>query len=96
MKQRDRYTQDEFLRLIEAVEDQGGQYLDEHCKPVRAFDFTGDVPLKERDKALSYCGQPSLFDVPYEDEHGGQGKIKVCAVDDGMGMWPRFRDQVNG
>lgn len=91
-----KYSQNQFMRLIEAVEDQGGSYLDESCKPVRAFEFTGPNKLKESEKALNYCGNQSMFEIPYEDEHGGKGTIKLCAVEDDLGNWPRFRDQVIG
>jgi hypothetical protein len=89
------YSQEDFIKLIEEVEFQGGTHLDEDCEPVV-------VALKKehpRGKAsrfkLARCGNPALFDIPYGLENPGpageMGIIKVCAVDDSIGLWPRFK-----
>lgn len=88
------YTKDQFFRLVEAVEDQGGTYLDDLCSH-RTYELLGD---KARYKTVTIggCGEVALFEMAYEDMHGGVGPITMCAVCDSMGLMPRFADQVAG
>jgi hypothetical protein len=93
------YSRAEFLRLVEAVEDQHGQHLDEACSAQR-YELTGDKS-KHNFVVLPGCGKRALFEVPYEatnakGEDIGIQPIKLCAYDDMMGLMPRFADQVNG
>lgn len=139
------YHPDDFLNLVEEVEQQGGAHLNEVCKPEQ---FRLNLPLDDsaptgqkksvklqttgcsrRAKMLvpllpdEYVDEVDLLDgagligegkdfanrewrEPTEDdfefakdfEHQalmGDGKpmfAKVCAVDDAMGLWPRFAD----
>ena len=82
------YTQAEFYRLIEEVESQGGEHVDAaHDIVVHdALDLSGQPP------AAQNCGEPALFDVPYEPMgyDGTLATIRMCAVDDRMGLMPRF------
>ncbi len=82
------YSKEDFFALIEAAEGQGGQHLDKVCE-ARAYEFVGDI--KPPPMELSACGNSALFEIPYESSFAGiAGVVKVCAVDDDMGRWPRF------
>jgi hypothetical protein len=119
------YTQSQFFRLMETVEDQGGEHLDLACED-RDFEFVGDKATPS--PLVRYCGESALFMVPYDPGEAvevasypqrhkdddpmmqpmgrangkpkimpgerGEGTLMVCAVDDDMGRWPRFKDQV--
>ena len=85
------YEQEQFFELIERVEDQGGEFLDDMCS-ARRYTFTGD---KVKPVTLAGCGAQTLFRVPYEATSVkgaalGERSLVVCAVDDGVGGWPRF------
>lgn len=92
------YSRDEFFRLMQAVEDQGGEHLDEQCKAT-TYEFSGE---RSKKVTLPSCGQSALFMVPVEPaENEMTGvmlppPVKVCAVEDLVGLWPRFIDQVRG
>lgn len=99
------YHPDDFLRLMEAVEDAGGAMLAGRCMPKR---FRLRVPRpgggkRWKDFGTAGCGQEALFEVPYELPKGdlgakmekrGGGSLRVCAVDDDLGKWPRFSDNM--
>lgn len=88
----------QFSTLIENVEEEGGRYTEDVCKP-QQYDVTGDD--KKAAQAPFYladntCGQQAIFEVPYEqtDNLGrptGVAPIRLCAVDDMMGLMPRFK-----
>ncbi len=85
------YSEPEFFALLEAVEGQGGEHLDEQCKAKR-YEFVGS---DQKPVTLPSCGNNALFHVPYEarDADGmelGLHPLRVCAVEDDMGRWPRF------
>lgn len=87
-----RYSQNEFFKLVDAVEDQGGKLLPEIHENVYHTQFCGD---KIKGEEVVYCGEEALLEIPYEgtDRNGvelGVQPIKVCAVDDMVGRWPRF------
>lgn len=82
------YTKEEFLRMIDIVEEQGGAYLDTPHDVVVHDDLKADD-----DKPVTQnCGEPALFEVPYEPSgyDGTIDSLVVCGVDDLMGLWPRF------
>jgi hypothetical protein len=85
------YEADDFLRLMEEVEFQGGVHRDETCS-AKKYAFVGD---KAKPVVIAGCGNLSLFEVPYAKEPkagaAAQGVVTVCAVDDDMGRWPRFQ-----
>lgn len=88
------YSQNEFFRLMEAIEDQSGVQLDETHDAVYHTDLAGDNP-KVKGFEMQYCGLDVLFEVPYdaldiEGNEVGVHPITACAVDDWMGRWPRF------
>lgn len=102
------YSRQEFFNLMEAVEDQGGEHLDRLCA-ARSYTFkqsraeeggNGGWKFVSQGKpkvvTLPSCGNSALFVVPYEGEHGTDEALTVCAVEDDMGLWPRFKDQVAG
>ncbi len=87
------YSQDEFFKLLEAVEAEGGQHLAERCHRDVPFVFTG--PAKPQLPELGSCGNYSLFEVPYEaqtksGDNVGLQPLQACAVEDDMARWPRF------
>ena len=84
------YNRDEFFRLMEAIEEQGGDHLDEIHEHVYIPDLINNSGRKGIE-ALN-CGASALFEIPYESvgEHGMLTTAKACAVDDRLGLWPRF------
>lgn len=82
------YTQAEFFRLVEEVENQGGFHVDADHEVVvhDALDIKGQPP------ATQNCGEAGLFDVPYEPmgDTGTLATVRLCAIDDRMGLMPRF------
>lgn len=129
------YNRDQFLRLVEAVEDAGGKHDPQIHGHTTYKEFTG--PIKVKPMTYGGCGYAAQFTVPdlgveyvvgngeitaepqgFEregtgddveihygppvDEHMLQHlglppviePIKVCAYEDGVGYWPRFKDQV--
>lgn len=118
---------DDFLSLIEEVEDQGGVHLaTDTCKPDT---FRLNYPIDEDEPSGAKrnrkfqtvgCHRKALFLVPLSDERNFLSEeeiatnpgldfddskhpvlmmsdeqtpalAKVCAVDDSMGLWPRFQ-----
>lgn len=87
------YTSDEFFDLSDAVEDKGGEHLDEMCDHRTFSEFSGKAKVKPL--VLSGCGESALFEVPVmamNKEGGDEGVVplKVCGVDDAVGAWPVF------
>lgn len=88
------YERDEFFRLMESIEKQGGTHLDKIHEHVYHADLVSDTGTKGL--MVVNCGESALFEVPYE-ALGNDGVLttaEVCAVDDRMGLWPRFADAV--
>ena len=88
-----RYIPDQFLALMEVVEAQGGVHLVDPCKPGEYFldreDYRGN--LKKRKFYTAGCNRAARFLVPYtSDIDEAEHTLVACAVDDGMGAWPRF------
>lgn len=88
-----RYSHNQMVAIMDAVEEQGGEHLDEVCS-LKKYDFVGphSKPL-----VLPGCGKSILFEIPYEyppkDIRNAriQGTVKVCALEDAVGHWPRFK-----
>lgn len=77
------YTQDEFLRLMTQIEEEGGhQAEDEHGYPLicadRTFTFSGPhgKPLK-----LDYCNHEAVFEVVYDPTQPVQMELPVYELD---------------
>lgn len=90
------YTEQQFVRLMEMVEAEGGEHLDEQCKG-RRFEISGEPYLKTQRVTLPYCGNSALFEIPYEKPVDGTNaavldKVRVCALDDMVGLWPRYEE----
>ncbi len=86
------YTADEFYRLMEAVEEQGGSHIDEVHDPVYHKKLTGDM-IKGHE--MTYCGEMAQFEIPYfgldlKGKELPEQKLIVCAIDDRIGLWPRY------
>lgn len=62
-----RYEGDDFLRLLVAVEDQGGTLLPDKCEPTW-FHLKQPTPSGMRDKAIDTtgCGHESRIALPYD------------------------------
>ena len=86
------YTEADFQRLVGAVEEQSGQHLNDQCK-AKTYRWTG---TNEQPRVIEGCGNHMMFDVIYEPYNEGNvvQTVKVCAVDDNVGMWPRFRHSI--
>ncbi len=85
------YSKDEFFDLMQAAEDDGCTHTEEMCV-AKEYNFTGK---KSKPVTLAGCGNTTIFEVPYVglDKHGNEmpvQPVRVCAVDDDMGRWPRF------
>lgn len=93
------YSQLEFLRLMEEVEFQNGVHLDRDCVP-STFRMKSKPNGPERTYETSSCGNTTMFQVPYAQEDKGgvvtHAAVTVCAVDDDMGLWPRFAHALKG
>lgn len=92
-----RYSEQQYINLITAVEDQGGEHRDEMCS-ARSYTMTGK---QGKPVTLPGCGNTSIFSLPYDatDSLGSAtvaSEVVVCAVCDDMGLWARFIDQVFG
>jgi hypothetical protein len=93
------YHPEDFLRLAQTVEEEGGVMLGDSCqpKPYR-LPIKDQITGEERQKQYftAGCGKDALFAIPYRrstDEPGERnGIIRVCAVDDDLGKWPRFQN----
>ena len=89
------YTLDEFQRLCEAVEEQGGALLPEACEP-QDIVFTlndGYIRNKTEKKVTQGCGHESMLVTAYQTEPGAKENVnfvRSCAVCDSMGAWPRY------
>lgn len=100
------YHPDDFLRLVEAVEDTGGTLLPDICNP-RQFKLRLPSPetgeYEWTDLYTSGCMREARFALPYNVPQSKQGAkmkeraagiVTVCAVDDDMGKWPRFQHAI--
>lgn len=93
--------EDIFIRLVEAVEEQGGELLPRTHYGEAITYLTDENGRKKRSEAQTAgCGLESVLAVPYDcyeiDKDGqeqGLPTLKnavVCAVDDAVHLWPRF------
>lgn len=96
-----KYTELEFLSLIQTVEKHGGVFLDEIHSPreelvpilslneeTEAFEPTGK---KIRIKVKA-CGERALFTLPYTTIKGEQKPVVLCAVCDNLADIQRLDD----
>lgn len=119
------YHPDDFLSLIEEVENQGGVHLSDETHKPETFRLNYPIdednptgPKASRKFKTTGCHRRANFLVPLLDEeyfldedtltgplfdfNDGKHPVavmsdgetpalaKVCAVDDAMGLWPRF------
>lgn len=84
---------DEFLTLMEAVEDQGGVHLPGRCLPTQyRAPMVANSGVKRKVKLhTSGCGNETMFLAAYTHEDGETHTLECCAVCDNMLDWPRFR-----
>lgn len=76
-----KYTEEEFIELMDAVEALGGIYCEGEKHEINKVEFGHGNPA-----VLMGCGKPGLFEMPY-----GDGKfLRVCARCDDLGSWPRL------
>ena len=84
------YTPEQFFRLTELVQEQGGVHVDELCA-AREYDLTGPKGRRPGKKLyMPGCGNYSIFSIPYEGEKKERVEVKLCAVCDDLGVTPRF------
>jgi len=85
------YLNTELMDLMDQIAEQGGEHMDRTCVS-REFEFVGP---HSKPITLRYCNNDTVFAIPYEalDKEGreaGLQPVEVCAVEDNVGMWPRF------
>ena len=71
MSQRIRYSQDQWIALVQAIEDDGGfQSEDDLGHPevcnTRTYSFIGSHKLQPHERVLEGCGNESIFEIPYD------------------------------
>lgn len=102
---------DDFIALSNAVIADGGVCLVEPCGPKPFKLKQPNAAGKNEWKTLNrtYCGQSALMEIPYDPkahirlvgvvdhlgESGSVRKLRVCAVDDCVGLWPRYKDVIS-
>lgn len=89
------YSREEFDRLTDAVEEQGGTLLPEICesKDIEYRKKDGYARNKIERDVTQGCGHEAIFVSTYEPEkNSGEktGFVRACAVCDGVGAWPRY------
>ena len=89
------YEPEQFLKLIEAVEEQAGAVLPDACEPKR---FQLNQPKKDGSEnivtlATQGCGKHARFMIQYSPTNSAEPKfITLCAYCDNVGAMPRFRE----
>lgn len=86
------YSPEQFFALVKAVEDEGGELLDETCTAQR-YSFTGPRG-QGKSVYLPSCGNTTIMEIPYEAPDGSAQPIRLCAVCDDVGNFPRFREHL--
>lgn len=81
-----KYSQEQFFRLLNTVEAQGGTYLDKVHEDSYYPELSGGAVTDVQMQHLANCRESALFSVPYDG-----GELEVCAKDDMLGLWPRFK-----
>lgn len=90
-----------FARLMEAVEDQGGELMPGSCRP-RTIVYQKDkdhVKVSQGNSKTTGCNLERRFLVPdlmYVEEVGDAKTTTACMLDDRMDLWPRFADAIYG
>lgn len=89
-----KYDEKEFFSLLKEIKKQGGVHLDDEVhEHVYHPHFVG--PKSAKGYTQTYCNSVALFDIPYLEQDNTVSpaieSIKVCAVDDCIGLWPRFK-----
>lgn len=85
------YDARQWVNLVNAVEAEGGEHLDSVCGT------TWYTDVKGRKQEISHCNHESKFKIPYElsgRDLCELGEVVVCAHDDGMAYWPRYRKAI--
>lgn len=91
------YSPAQYTRLLELIEDQGGEHTDELCH-ARAYQFVDGLGLKTM--TMPGCGNYSIFKIPFEvalDRTNAAilETVRLCAVCDGLALMPRFREALS-
>lgn len=98
------YHPEDFLDLMEAVEEDGGLALPEPCTPRK---YTLSIPDEQtgkrthKDYFTTGCENTSRYLIPYQLPEDGdsavaeKGNLIVCLVDDNVGSWPKYRHAIS-
>lgn len=79
-----------------AIEADGGSHVQEkHMGTEFELEFPTPRGKRKRKFRTAACKQEALFDIPYDDGKGRAASVRVCAVDDNVGAWPRFAGAVS-
>lgn len=89
-----KFHPDDFLALMSLVEAGGGALADGLCIGqkfrLKQPNVKGDARYQEF--FTTGCGKETRFLVPYKKQGADStGLAVVCAQDDNMGMWPRYK-----
>lgn len=82
-----RITNDDFIRLIDAVEAQNGEYVDDTC---HADEIIYDDP-KTKGKIVamtSGCEKPTVFEIPYDPTEEVAVPEPILEPDPDRSEWP--------
>lgn len=111
------YHPDDFMKLSEQVEAEGGSCLAEPCvgKTFSYKEPDGRGGHRWIRLSTTRCNTSARMQLPYDAtqpvriyegkerivDHKGEGKgahntLIVCAVDDAVGLWPRFAHCMSG
>lgn len=77
------YSEAQFSRLVDAIEEQGGRYRPETHDSAYHTKLTGNKAAGAASKA---CEEVALVDIPV----GLESEITACLICDRVGLWPRF------
>lgn len=100
---------DIFIKLVEAVEAEGGELLARTHFPTPIIYIHEDARGRRRQAPVdgTGCGQDALLKIGWDDhrpdrEGNPTGNVVIrrqgtfCAIDDMMQLWPRYATQVFG
>lgn len=86
-----------FARLMDAVEEQGGELLPGLCTPTTLRYNAGveGVKITGASARTTGCNMERRFLVQSLDDKDPDMTV-ACMVDDRMDLWPRFADAIYG
>lgn len=89
-------SDDRFIKVVEAVEAEGGQLLTKaHVAPALKYEIQDSNNRKRVIEVPGAgCGHEALLNIPYDASTGNtkvDGEIVLCAICDLLDLTPRFQ-----